>query len=346
MSNLQTQKDTISTGTSMLEVYKSQLEMAAMLVDDPGIKQSGIKTTGQMLVALDFADAYGLRMYEILSGVTFINGNKPIIYGDLALNLVKRNPTFEYMKYHYEGEIDYSDPLKSTIKCVVKAKKNGFDEEIFEYSAQDAMTAGKWAVAGSTNPESRTLFTLDKYGKHVSTSTWAAHPKDMLFFRAFSRAARRYFDTGFAIAHSQQDAHEESSVIKDAEVVEEVSPEGASEVDQVIQDLGDIEAADSEERTNEDISQENMIDNEATEVEFEDVEETDTEEESEEVTDIQLSEASIAMIGKISSATGTPAETISSEVVEIIQAGGSEVDAMKEVRKAYLKKMNDEKAKN
>jgi hypothetical protein len=168
--------------------------------------KAGINTPARWAVALEVAHTYDLTLVDVLSGVCFIEKNKPSLYGSTAIKVIKQSPGFLYMIEEYTGEINFDDPAKSTLACTIRCKKQDHPEWSFTYSVADAQLLGKWPT--HSNPTSKRMWKVGSGrsgGSYPYQDAWCTSPKDMMYYRCTSRAAIRYFDVGMGV-HSPEDA--------------------------------------------------------------------------------------------------------------------------------------------
>jgi hypothetical protein len=134
-----------------------------------GVKNSGLapktlSTASQIIVATQYGLELGLTPMAALNSIAVI-GNKPSLYGDAALALVRRSGLCEYVKEWIEGEGD-----EMVAYCEAK-RKDQVEPVKRSFSVADAKTAGLWKKTGP----------------------WTTHPKRMLQYKARAFCLRDLF---------------------------------------------------------------------------------------------------------------------------------------------------------
>ncbi len=114
---------------------------------------------GNVLIAMQYGLEIGLKPMQAIQNIAIING-RPAIWGDAMIGLVQSHPLCEYINEEYKNDVAY---------CTVK--RQGEDEYTYEFSKQDAKSAG---LLGKSGP-------------------WAQYPQRMLQMRARAFALRDKF---------------------------------------------------------------------------------------------------------------------------------------------------------
>jgi hypothetical protein len=116
------------------------------------------------MLAIQHGSEVGLSPMQSLQSIAVING-RPTIWGDAALALVQSSPVCEYVKEYTEGQGD-------NLTAVCEAKRRGYPAPtVSRFSMADAKRAG---LAGKSGP-------------------WSQYPERMLALRARGFALRNAF---------------------------------------------------------------------------------------------------------------------------------------------------------
>lgn len=132
-----------------------ELKLFAQTVIDSGLAPSHFRKDSQVLIAIQMGAELGFTPMKALQSIAVIN-NRPSIWGDAALALVKASGLCEYIKETIEGEGE------NMIATCRSKRKGEPDEVITTFSVDDAKEADLWKKAG----------------------TWQTYPKRMLQYRA------------------------------------------------------------------------------------------------------------------------------------------------------------------
>ncbi len=114
---------------------------------------------GNVLIAIQFGMEVGLKPLQAIQNIAVING-RPSVWGDAMIAMVQSHPICEYIKERSKDGIAY---------CTVK--RRGEDEYTYQFSKEDAKTAG---LLGKPGP-------------------WTQYPDRMLQMRARGFALRDKF---------------------------------------------------------------------------------------------------------------------------------------------------------
>src|SRR5262245_55609373 len=136
--------------TTMEDAYR-----IAVAVVKSGMAAKGMETPERCMIAIMQGLEVGLTPMQAIQRIAVI-GNRPTIWGDAALGLVRGSGLLEYLKEHIDGDGD-----AMVARC--EAKRKGESEPIKgSFSVQDAILAKLWKKDGP----------------------WQTHPKRMLQMRA------------------------------------------------------------------------------------------------------------------------------------------------------------------
>lgn len=158
-----------------------------------GMLPKNYTSVGQVITAWHFAAEFGLPLLVSLRQIAVING-MPSIWGDLPLAICRNKDYFEWIDEMY---------FDKDLKEISWANKN-LTAEIF-----GAICIVK--RKGSPKPIER-FFTINdakKAGLFSKSGPWTNYTKDMLMYKARSRALKAAFPdaiSGFSIAESDLDA--------------------------------------------------------------------------------------------------------------------------------------------
>jgi ribosome modulation factor len=141
---------------------------------ESGVAPYGLKNPNAVSVVIMAGMEIGLPPMQAMQSIMVVN-NKPAIYGDAAIALVRQSGLLHSMTERIEGEGD-------AMVAVCQVARKGGDGEAVEvveerFSVEDAKLAGLWT----------------KKGPNGSATPWQTYPKRMLKFRARGFALRDLF---------------------------------------------------------------------------------------------------------------------------------------------------------
>lgn len=154
-----TQEITVSQKGLILRSFEDMQKWAEN-VKASGLAPASLKTAAQIIVATQYGLELGLTPMAALNSIAVIN-NKPTLYGDAALALVRRSGLCEYVIEEFDG---------TTAKCRAK-RKDQEAEVVRTFSIEDAKQARLWGKPGP----------------------WTTHPKRMLQYKARAFCLRDLF---------------------------------------------------------------------------------------------------------------------------------------------------------
>jgi hypothetical protein len=134
----------IIAGGSVKAIVPQDFDSAwriARVITAAGMAPQGFDTAEKAMVAIMHGLELGLTPMNAMQSVAVIN-NKPTIYGDAAIGLVRASGLLEWIKETVEGEGD-----AMTARCVVK-RKGEAEPIVGEFSVADAKIAKLWGKAG------------------------------------------------------------------------------------------------------------------------------------------------------------------------------------------------------
>jgi len=133
----------------------ADMRTAAQIIFQSKLAPEALKTPEQIFVCLQLGAEIGLRPMQALNNVYVVRG-RPVIWGDVALGLVKRSGLIDSFIEEVTGEGD------AMVAKVISSRKGEDVEVISTFSVADAKLAGLWKKAGP----------------------WTTHPKRMLKYKA------------------------------------------------------------------------------------------------------------------------------------------------------------------
>ncbi|KQS79075.1 hypothetical protein ASG25_10845 [Rhizobium sp. Leaf384] len=173
---------TIAAGSSVRAIVPANIEDAfriAKMVTIAGMAPAGFDTAEKCMVAIMHGMEVGMTPMAALQSIAVVN-NRPTIWGDGAIGLVRGSGKCEWIKERIEGDGDAR-------VAICEAKRRGEPEPVVgRFSVKDAMTAGLWTKSGP----------------------WKLYPERMLKMRARAFTLRDAFADvlrGLGIAEEVQD---------------------------------------------------------------------------------------------------------------------------------------------
>jgi hypothetical protein len=188
---------TIAVGGSIQAIVPQSFDEAwriANAVCRAGLAPDGLETPEKAMIAIMHGLEVGLPPMAALQSIAVIN-NRPTIYGDGLVGLVRASGLLEVIKEHMEGDGD-------NLTAVCTIKRRGEPELIVgRFSVADAKTARLWG----------------KLTRKGDPTPWVTHPWRMLKVRARAFALR----DGFADVLKGLAVREE---MEDVELMRDVTP--------------------------------------------------------------------------------------------------------------------------
>jgi hypothetical protein len=163
----------------------AELWRFAQMALQGGAAPKGMKTVGQVAVAIQTGMEAGLTPMHALQAIVVINGNTSW-KGQSALGLIRSNPRCKYIRAWSEGK---GDDMKGV--CV-SLRAGAPKEERTEFTVEQAKTAELWK----------------KRGREGEPTPWITYPDRQLMWRAVGFHAKDHWSEvlgGFPIAEEAQD---------------------------------------------------------------------------------------------------------------------------------------------
>lgn len=156
----------------------------ATIMASSGMMPKSLESPESVFVAVQMGLEVGLPPMAAVQNIAVIN-NRPSLWGDAVLGLVRASGLMETFKETFEGQFP-----DDGFKAVCTAKRKDDPEEIVrEFSVDDAKRAGLWQTQAVVTRTSRGGGTYEK----DNDSPWWKYPKRMLQMRARSWALRDGF---------------------------------------------------------------------------------------------------------------------------------------------------------
>lgn len=159
-----------------------------------GLAPYGMKNEQAVMVVIMAGMEIGLPPMQAMQSIMVVN-NKPALYGDAAIALVRQSGLLAGIREFIEGEGD-----QMVAVCQVRRRNpDGEDEAVEErFSVADAKLSGLWT----------------KKGRNGEATPWQTYPKRMLKFRARGFALRDLFADvlkGMRTVEEEQDMEREAA---------------------------------------------------------------------------------------------------------------------------------------
>lgn len=162
---------------SMEDTYR-----LAVAVARANMAPAGLETPEKIMVAMMYGMEIGLMPMAAIQRIALVN-NRPTIWGDAAIALVRASGQLERFRETMEGEGDARVAV-----CFIKRK--GFEDAVEKrFSVQDAITAGLWSPDAHVTRFKKDGGTYQK----DNDSPWHRFPERMLTMRARGFALRDLF---------------------------------------------------------------------------------------------------------------------------------------------------------
>lgn len=172
----------VQTGNRVSALIPTSIEEAfrvAKAVSMAGMAPRGMDTPEKCLIAIMSGAEVGLAPMQSIQNIAVIN-NRPCIWGDAVIGVVRASGKSKYIKEWVEGEGDQMVAFCETLRA-------GETEPVSRsFSVDDARKAGLWQTEARVTRKARN-------GGNYETdndSPWFKHPKRMLAMRARSYCLR------------------------------------------------------------------------------------------------------------------------------------------------------------
>lgn len=175
IANITERKPQLQTGGSIGSIVPRDLEEAFRLssaIHQAGMSPYGIDTPQKIMIAMLAGLELGMPPMQGVQSIAVIN-NRPCMWGDALIGVVKNSGACLYVKEWIEGDGD-----SRVAYC--ETKRKGEDEPVRRsFSADDAKRAGLWQTDARVTKQGKNgPYTKD------NDSPWYRYPQRMLQMRA------------------------------------------------------------------------------------------------------------------------------------------------------------------
>ncbi|MEP4806005.1 MAG: hypothetical protein ABJZ69_16470 [Hyphomicrobiales bacterium] len=169
-------KPALVTGGAIAGIVPSNIEEAFRLSDalhKSAMAPKDLDTTQKVMIAMISGMEVGLPPMAAVQSVAVIN-NRPCIWGDALIGIVRKSPLCTYVKEWVDGENDDMVAYCETLR-------KGESEPVLKtFSAKDAMRAGLWQTEKIVTRRGKGGSSYEK----PNDSPWYKYPQRMLQMRA------------------------------------------------------------------------------------------------------------------------------------------------------------------
>lgn len=154
----------------------------ASAVHKAGLAPYGMDTPEKCFIAIATGLEIGVPPMQAIQGIAVI-GNRPCVWGDTLIGVVRASPKCEWIREWIDGEGD-----DMVAHCI--ASRRGEDEPVERtFSVEDAKRAGLWDIRPRVTRKNRGGGTYEA----ANDSPWFRYPKRMLQMRARAWCLRDAF---------------------------------------------------------------------------------------------------------------------------------------------------------
>lgn len=175
IAKVEQKKSALVTGGKVAGIVPANIEEAFRLSDainQSGMAPYGLDTPQKIMIAMLAGMELGMPAMQSVQSVAVIN-NRPCIWGDALIGVIRSSRDCEYVKEWIEGEGD-------SMVAWCETKRRGEDEPVRKsFSVDDAKRAGLWQTQARVTKQGRN----GSYEKD-NDSPWYKYPKRMLQMRA------------------------------------------------------------------------------------------------------------------------------------------------------------------
>lgn len=161
------------TISGIVPVTLDEMYRFSKAISSSGMAPYGLTTPEQVMIAMQSGMELGLPPMQAVQSVAVIN-NRPCLWGDALIGVVRSSPSCKFIKETIEGEGDDMVAYCSTLRA-------GEDEPVVRsFSVDDAKKAGLWQTEPRVTKKGKNGGTYEK----DNDSPWYKYPKRMLQMRA------------------------------------------------------------------------------------------------------------------------------------------------------------------
>ena len=161
-----------------------EMRVVAQLAAQSGMfEKRGIKTAAQAFVVMQTGMEAGLTAMASMLSICIVK-ERPRWDGKALVALIRRSPVCKMFELWNDGQ-PYEDAFAGVVRC----QRTDMPAPIeIRFTVADAKQAGLW----------------ERKSRDGEPMTWSLYPKDMLIWRAVTRAADRYFsDVGLGLVPTE-----------------------------------------------------------------------------------------------------------------------------------------------
>lgn len=193
-------KPALSAGGSISSIVPRNLDEAFRLsqaIHQAGMSPYGIDTPQKVMIAMLAGLELGMPPMQAVQSVAVIN-NRPCMWGDGLIGVVRRDPSCLYVKEWMEGTGDARIAYCET-------KRRGEDEPVVRsFSVDDAKRAGLWQTEPIVKKRAKGGGTYEG----PNDSPWYKYPQRMLQMRARAWCLRDVYPDVLKGMHSREEVED------------------------------------------------------------------------------------------------------------------------------------------
>lgn len=172
----QNKRPVLAMGGAVSAIVPQDINQAFRLADaihQGGMSPYGMETPQKIMIAMLAGMEVGLPPMAAVQSVAVIN-NRPCMWGDALIGVVRSSSVCEYVREWIEGEGDQ-------MVAYCETKRKGESEPVRKsFSVEDAKRAGLWQTEARVQKRSKNGGTYEA----ANDSPWYRYPKRMLGMRA------------------------------------------------------------------------------------------------------------------------------------------------------------------
>lgn len=193
-------KPSIAAGGSISSIVPQNLDEAFRLstaIHQAGMSPYGIDTPQKVMIAMLAGLELGLPPMQAVQSIAVIN-NRPCMWGDGLIGVVRRNPVCLYVKEWLEGEEDHRIAYCET-------KRRGEDAPVTRsFSVPDAKRAGLWQTKEIVRKKRKD----GSFYETANDSPWFKYPQRMLQMRARAWCLRDVYPDVLKGMHAREEVED------------------------------------------------------------------------------------------------------------------------------------------